>query len=186
LVKKSSVPGRSSAECKEMLKRKPAGPCFTPHISGADIMSTRINLHFIEAILSELSDDEEYLLTRLMGWVVFKTARGWSIPMDAIIDTGAHTSILPKSIWKVIRTKKTGSFDIQGISSKKECRVPCGVGQITAQFIDELGNTSKELKITAFLALTDEVPLIIGFKDILSEFKACFNQKKDIAFLEEI
>lgn len=168
-----------------MPKREPAGHCFTPHISGADIMSTRINLHFIEAVLSELSDEEEYLLTRLMGWVVFKTARGWSTPMDAIIDTGAHTSILPQSIWKSIKVKKTGTFDIQGISSKTECRVPCDVGQITAQFIDESGNTSKELKMTAFLALTDEVPLIIGFKDILSEFKVCFNRKKNIAFLDE-
>ncbi len=168
-----------------MQERKPAGPCFTPHISGADIMSTRINLHFIEAVLSELSEDEEYLLTRLMGWVVFKTPRGWSTPMDAIIDTGAHTSILPKSIWKGIKTKKTGSYDIQGISSKTECRIPCDVGQITAQFIDESGSISKELKITAFLALTDEVPLIIGFKDILSEFKVCFNRKKNIAFLDE-
>jgi hypothetical protein len=148
-------------------------------------MSTRINLHFIEAVLSELSDDEEYILTRLMGWVVFKTPRGWSIPMDAIIDTGAHTSILPKSIWKSIRAKKTGTFDIQGISSKTECRVPCDVGKITAQFIDESGNVSKELKMTAFLALTDEVPLIIGFKDILSEFNVCFNRKKNIAFLDE-
>jgi hypothetical protein len=148
-------------------------------------MSTRINLHFIEAVLSELSNDEEYLLTRLMGWIVFKTARGWSAPMDAIIDTGAHTSIIPKSIWKGIRTKKTGTFDIQGISSRAECRVPCDVGKITAQFIDESGNASKELKMTAFLALTDEVPLIIGFKDILSEFNVCFNRKKDIAFLDE-
>jgi len=39
--------------------------------------------------------------------------------------------------------------------------------------------------MTAFLALTDEVPLIIGFKDNLSEFMVCFNRKKDIAFLDE-
>jgi len=93
-------------------------------------MSTKINLHFIDAVLSELSDDEEYILTRLMGWIVFKTPRGWSTPMDAIIDTGAHTSILPKSIWKSIKIKKIGSYDI------------------------------------------------------LSEFKVCFDRKKNIAFLD--
>lgn len=104
--------------------------------------------------------------------------------MDAIIDTGAHTSILPKSIWKSIKIKNIGSYDIQGISSKTECRIPCDVGRIIAQFIDESGNTSKELEMKAFLALTDEVPLIIGFKDILSEFKVCFDRKKNIAFLD--
>lgn len=148
-------------------------------------MSTKINLHFVDAVLSELSDDEEYILTRLMGWIVFKTQRGWSTPMDAIIDTGAHTSILPKSIWKNIKVKKIGSYDIQGISSKTECRIPCHVGQITSRFIDETGGISKKLEMKAFLAFTDEVPLIIGFKDILSEFKVCFNRKKNIAFLDE-
>ncbi|UCE37399.1 MAG: hypothetical protein JSW00_18380 [Thermoplasmata archaeon] len=68
-------------------------------------MSTRIKLHFVEAVLQELSKEEEYELTRLMGWVVFRTTNHWSEPMDAIIDTGAHTSILPKTIWKGLQQK---------------------------------------------------------------------------------
>lgn len=148
-------------------------------------MSIRIKLHFVEAVLHELSNDEEYVLTRLMGWVVFKTASSWSNPKDALIDTGAHTSILPKSIWKGVKTEKLGSYDIQGISNKPECRIPCEVGRITAKFIDESGNASCEAEMQAFLALTDEVPLIIGFKDLLSKFKVCFDRMKNIAYLEE-
>lgn len=149
-------------------------------------MSTRIKLHFVEAVLQELSKEEEYELTRLMGWVVFRTTNHWSEPMDAIIDTGAHTSILPKTIWKGITTEIQDSYDIQGISTRPECKIPCKVGTVTARFIDETNNTSDEIKMRAFLALTDEVPLIIGFKDVLSRFKVCFDHKRNNAYLEEL
>lgn len=149
-------------------------------------MYTRVNLHFVEAVLEELSHDEEYILTRLMGWVVFKTTTSWTTPKDALIDTGAHTSILPKTVWKSIKMKKLKSYDIQGISTRPECRIPCEVGRVTAKFIDEKGNSSKEIEMKAFLALTDEVPLIIGFKDALSKFKVYFERKKNVAFLEKV
>ena len=79
-----------------------------------------------------------------------------------------------------------GSYDIQGISNKPECRIPCEVGRITAKFIDESNNSSKPIEMQAFLALTDDVPLIIGFKDIFSKLKVCFDHKKDIAYVEEM
>ena len=86
--------------------------------------------------------------------------------------------------WKDIDTEKLGSYEIQGISNKPECTISCDVGRITARFIDESGNISKEIRMRAFLALTDDVPLIIGFKDILSRYRICFDRKKEIAFIE--
>ena len=41
-------------------------------------------------------------LTRLIGKVKFKTHKGWSKTYDALIDTGAHTTLIPLSIWQDI------------------------------------------------------------------------------------
>jgi len=46
------------------------------------------------------------------------------------------------------------------------------------------GNQTKETEIHAYLALTDEVPLILGFKDLLTEFRLCFSYP-DEAWIEE-
>ena len=44
---------------------------------------------------------------------------------------------------------------------------------------------TEKIDVHAYLALTDEIPLILGFKDILSSFKVSFDYKENGAWLED-
>ena len=48
------------------------------------------------------------------------------------------------------------------------------IGKIKLKLIDEENETG-EIEIYAYLAMTDEVPLIIGLKDLLTRFRVCFD-----------
>ena len=128
---------------------------------------------------------QNYNIIRLKCGIQLKTKDGWTQPYSAIIDTGAHTSVIPLSIWKELACERKGEYKMFGISKKEECSIPVDIGKITCIIIDEFGNCTKELTIYAFLAKTDKVPLIIGFKDLLEKFNAVFNFNKKIAYIED-
>jgi hypothetical protein len=48
-----------------------------------------------------------------------------------------------------------------------------------------LGNLSPELEILAFLAKTDQVPLILGFAGLLERFPVHFDYEGGEAYIEE-
>jgi len=58
------------------------------------------------------------------------------------------------------------------------------VGEVTGVFIDILNN-SKEYTFLCFLSPTDRTPLILGFKELLSEFKMVINYPENLVWLEE-
>ena len=49
----------------------------------------------------------------------FKTKSGWSELYEAIIDTGAHTSVIPRYIWEGIYAEEKAGHFIQGIVPKR-------------------------------------------------------------------
>jgi len=51
------------------------------------------------------------------------------------------------------------------------------------RLVDEEHQTEK-IDVHAYLALTDEIPLILGVKDLLASFKVCFNYKENSGWLE--
>ena len=69
---------------------------------------------------------------------------------------------------------------MSGIVPINECSIPVLVGEIDAMLIDERAHT-KKTRVISYFALTDEMPLILGFKTLLEEFEVCFNYKEDIA-----
>lgn len=56
--------------------------------------------------------------------------------------------------------------------------------EITSITRDEDGNHSRLVEIYAYLALIDDVPLLLGFKDLLQHFKVCFDYNANKAFIE--
>jgi len=122
-------------------------------------------------------------IVRLRCYVQFEKTSGDVSIHDALIDTGAFISLIPFSIWKDADVKRLGSHSVGGIISKQECVIPVIIGKVDIRLIDEENQTEK-INIHAYLALTDEIPLIIGFKDVLSSFRICFDYKKDAAWLE--
>jgi len=124
------------------------------------------------------------LIIRLWCWTTFEKTDGWTLPYSALIDSGAHTSLMPKRIWSILPVNKLAEHYTRGLVPREECKMDVDVGELNIALLDEQ-NRTKKYRIMAFLAPTDEVPLIVGFKDLLSEFKICFDYKADEAFIEE-
>ncbi|MDI6794338.1 MAG: hypothetical protein QME81_15985 [bacterium] len=63
-------------------------------------MSTKIDLQFVKSLdLDLLEKGVEVWIIRIIGQIKFKTSDGWTRAYEAIIDTGAPVSFIPKSIW---------------------------------------------------------------------------------------
>ena len=128
---------------------------------------------------------EKFEIIRLRCGVQFRDNNGWTEAFDAIVDTGAYCSLIPSSIWENLPVDKIAKYKIKGIQTKEECSIPVIIGKIKCILVDSEGNGTNETHMYALLALTDNVPLILGFKDLLSKFKVTFDFKTKEAHLEE-
>ncbi|MBA7514221.1 hypothetical protein ES705_06246 [subsurface metagenome] len=72
---------------------------------------------------------------------------------------------------------------VEGLIQKPECSIPVIIGKIGLRLVDEEHQTEK-IDVHTYLALTDEIPLILGFKDLLASFKVCFDYKENSGWLE--
>ncbi|MGB2841838.1 MAG: hypothetical protein WBC40_05095 [Halobacteriota archaeon] len=122
---------------------------------------------------------------RVLGLIKFKTRNGWSETESAILDSGAPISVIPFDIWQNAETEILTNYELTGIVPRRECKLPVLIGRIRCILLDKLGNMSKEMRFRAFLALTNQVPLVLGFKDLLENFNVCFDCKKDRSFIQE-
>jgi len=122
---------------------------------------------------------------RLFCSVRFKTKDGWDDAVDAIIDTGAPVSLIPFDVWSNAKTELLVEHEVYGINPSKECRIPVKVGKIMGVLVDEEENQSGEIEMLSYLALTTKIPVILGFKDLLTEFKICFDYGENEAWIEE-
>lgn len=149
-------------------------------------MSTRLRLRIKRLTDPELeSKIGDYgNLTRLSCLIRLKTKSGWSKLYEAIIDTGAHTSVIPEYIWRGIEVEEKTDYFVQGIVPKKECSLPVKVGIVKGILFDEELNCTKEVAFYAYCAFDDRVPLILGFKKLLDGFPVYFNIESGVAYLE--
>jgi len=140
---------------------------------------------FFETIHVPLEGDVGSLtVIRLKGLVSFLQQDGkWSKLHAAIIDTGAHTSVLPEKIWKVAERKVIVDHELRGINPRPECAIPAQLAEITCMLYDSLGNRSDDLLMPTLLAQSNDVPLILGFADLLSIFEVRFNYQTESASL---
>lgn len=123
-------------------------------------------------------------IIRLKALVRFQTARGWSDIYEAIVDTGAHMSLIPRSIWQEALHTKLARHRIRGIVPKADCTLSVVVGKVQCRVVDREGHRTEPLEVHAFLAPTDEVALILGFKDLLMRFAHHFDYRTDTAYLD--
>jgi len=149
-------------------------------------MCTRVELKFEEFSVPKLKSKlpEAGRFTRLFCSIKFKTDDGWYDTQNAIVDTGAPMTLIPLDLWNEIDAEVLTDYEIQGINPRKECSIPVLVGKVKAIILDEKGKQSEELDILAYLALTNKVPLLVGFKGMLSNFKVFFDQHNNNAFIE--
>ena len=140
---------------------------------------------FFHTVAGPLKDVSGHLIViRLKGHVSFKHVDGnWSRLYPAIIDAGAHTSVLPEKIWRRVEKDVFAEQEIKGLNPKPECSIPALLASITCMLYDDQGNHSDSLLVPSFLAESNEVPLILGFAGLLSKFEVVFNYPIQTAYL---
>jgi hypothetical protein len=74
---------------------------------------------------------------------------------------------------------------MRGIIPREECKLPVDIGEINCVLLDAEGNKTKETTIYAFLAFSDLIPVVLGFKFLLERFKICFDCEEGLAWMDE-
>ena len=148
-------------------------------------MSTEIKLRFESFTNPDLDEKlgEKREFIRLFCAVKIKGKDGWMDSCDAIVDTGAPMSVIPLDLWTDAETEILTEHEIRGISPRKECAVPALVGNVRVVLLDENSNRSDAVAVTSYLALTNRVPLIVGFRDLLERYDLFFSYVKNDAWI---
>ena len=144
-----------------------------------------IKLHFdTQERISARYGYHPLTIIRLIASVRFIGSEGTPLePIDAIVDTGAHTSVLPLKLWKQLAVEiDEEDVTLGGINDRPECQIPASLGRVRCFLTDETGQFSPELDVPCFLAKMDRVPLILGFANLLSRFKICYDYDNGEAF----
>lgn len=143
----------------------------------------RVNLFFTESFSADLQTKVPGIeFIRLRAAVRFKTDTGWSDICDAIVDTGAPISLILDFIWKKIERIELADHHVGGVGGGK---LPIKVAKVTCQLVDELGNETQPKEIHAYLVKRGRSPLILGFKDLLSQLTNHFDHRMGEAWIEE-
>ncbi len=126
-------------------------------------------------------------VTRLVAKVQFRLPdSALTEPWEAILDTGAPLSVLPRKLWQGLDTDiHVPEATFGGISRRKVCQIRCSIGTVRGCLVDERGNHTRLYHFPAFLAKTNSVPLIIGFAGLLEKFKTSFDYEADEAWVGE-
>ncbi len=101
---------------------------------------------------------------------------------DAIIDTGAHISVIPYELWSNMDVKIETNHIMKGAIPGQW--MPVKVGYIKAKLVDE-NNESKDISFLSYLALTNKVPLILGMRDLLEKFNLHVLFLENKAYLQQ-
>jgi hypothetical protein len=147
-------------------------------------MSIRIDLYFKEFENPDLLEKGVvFPAIRLFSQIRFKTRKGWTDAYLAILDTGAPTCVLPLKIWSECDVVLLADHTLRGIIPKEECSLPVLVGKITCVLVDK-ERESDELEAIAYLAMTNDVPILIGFQGLLEVTRLYMDYRNKRAFLE--
>jgi len=145
-------------------------------------ISTKINIHIAKIKDTELEKKIPDIKPAIRLFCKIKFL-GTEYAERAIVDTGAHISIIPFDLWKDLDVEILAEHEMKGPIPDKT--MPVNVGYIKASLLDEEGNISKEIKFLSYLTFTNKVPLILGIRDLLEKFDIHIFFSRNIACLEE-
>jgi len=101
-------------------------------------------------------------------------------------DTGASISLLPKSMLDDLKVDKWVEHKMRGVIKKEECKISLKLCRVIARLEDDFGNRSPEFEVWVGIADTEEVPALLGMKDIINSFKAEMDPLKERLTLKYI
>ncbi len=145
----------------------------------------RINFVISREIQKDLNKDIDFgRAIRIKTEVKFKQMESWSKSFFAIIDTGAYISLLPHDAWKNADVKIIGAnYWLRGLVPNS--KFPVKLGRIKCVLLDSKLNISDEIDMLAFLSDSEQMPIILGFKDMLENFRLFMDCRNNTAYLED-
>jgi hypothetical protein len=146
-------------------------------------MSTKIELQFKSSPDLELLEKGIHVdIVRILCRARFLGRDTWSDPEIAIVDTGAPVSLLPADIWKNSQVKILASTVITGLIPRKECIMEVDIAEVSVRLLDK-NNESEPMRIRAYLAPTNRIPIILGIDSLLTDSDVSFNVSKSQGYI---
>lgn len=131
---------------------------------------TRMAPNIADLIRKEFGIDFSFI-TSIPVLVQFLRKDGSWHTIEAIFDTGAGISLLPKNEEKEIGVTRYVAHKLSGISRKEECLVPARISRVKSRLLDSYGSKSPEFELWVAFAERDDVPTILGMKDMINNFR---------------
>lgn len=146
-------------------------------------MSIKVNLNIIRRPDIDLIDQGVFDI-RISCDIKFPPHPKYSIPVPAIIDTGAPMSVIPSPIWAECFTKiiDEDSF-LSGIVPGAHHIMRTKIGIISAILTDKEG-VNYPIAFRAHFAPITKIPIIIGVQDILDKAFINVDIKSKNGYLE--
>jgi hypothetical protein len=114
--------------------------------------------------------------------VSFRTKTGWTDSFTLIYDTGAVVSLLPAMFYNLLRVEKSAPIKLSGIAPEVE--VKARLTRASLRLHDAQGKTSPALEAWVAIADGDNVPLILGLKDVSDTHDFRVDSKKKMFYLD--
>jgi hypothetical protein len=94
------------------------------------------------------------------------TPAGWTPYKAGIVDTGATVSLFPPSMWRDAERQDIGEVQVGGAVPLEQCRIRAMLARVSCTLSDGVALVGP-LDIHAYLAESDEVPLLLGLADLI-------------------
>lgn len=96
--------------------------------------------------------------------VSFKSDKGWTQPVSMIYDTGAAVTLLPCRFIPTLGITQMAEASLGGVVPGVALKV--ALTRLRLRIFDHSGNLSPEIGAWVAVAERDDVPLVLGLKDI--------------------
>ena len=115
-------------------------------------------------------------------FVSFRTSEGWTGLHRMIYDTGAVVSLLPFRFYNILGVQKYAPVELTGIAP--EIEVKARLTRVTLRLEDISGKLSPQIEAWVAIAERDDVPRVIGLKDIADTHKLTVDPKEQKFYLD--
>ena len=112
----------------------------------------------------------------------FRTRAGWTGPFTMIYDTGAVISLLPALFYELLGVEKSAPIKLSGISPEVE--VGARLTRTSLRLQDARGRTSPGIEAWMAIAEKNNVPLILGLKDVSDTHDFRVDARKRMFYLD--
>jgi hypothetical protein len=121
---------------------------------------------------------------RLITDVSIYSTVGWSPLFPGVVDTGAPLCLFPPRIWRAAQFESIGRVEVGGIIRTPECMISATLAVIKMAICDR--NTKiGPIQAHVLLADSDDVPTLIGMREVLTQLILCIDVRNHIAYVED-